>query len=144
MRRQGSELQHTKQQVIVKEIDGEICEPVERVQIDVPEEYTGPVMEALGSRKGEMLDMVNQGNGQVRLVFRVPSRGLLGYSTEFMTQTRGYGIMNHTFDGYEPVVKGQIGGRRQGVLVAMETGKATTYGIMHLEDRGTIFINPDR
>src|SRR5699024_1503679 len=91
---------------------------------------------------GEMQDMVNQGNGQVRLVFRVPSRGLLGYSTEFMTQTRGYGIMNHTFDGYEPVVKGQIGGRRQGVLVGMENGKTTTYGIMHLEDRGTIFVNP--
>src|SRR5690625_780 len=142
MRREGFEMQLSKPQVIVKEIDGEKCEPVERVQIDVPEEYTGPVMEALGSRKGEMLDMVNQGNGQVRLVFRVPSRGLLGYSTEFMTQTRGYGIMNHTFDGYEPVVKGQIGGRRQGVLVAMENGKATTYGIMHLEDRGTIFINP--
>ena len=142
MRREGYELQLSKPQVIIKEIDGVKCEPVERVQIDLPEEYTGPVMESLGARKGEMLDMVNQGNGQVRLVFRVPSRGLLGYSTEFMTQTRGYGIMNHTFDGYEPVVKGQIGGRRQGVLVAMENGKATTYGIMHLEDRGTIFINP--
>jgi GTP-binding protein len=142
MRREGYELQLSKPQVIVKEIDGVDCEPVERVQIDLPEEYTGPVMESLGARKGEMLDMVNQGNGQVRLVFRVPSRGLLGYSTEFMTQTRGYGIMNHTFDGYEPVVKGQIGGRRQGVLVAMENGKTTTYGIMHLEDRGTIFLNP--
>jgi len=142
MRREGYELQLSKPQVIIKEIDGVKCEPVERVQIDLPEEYTGPVMESLGARKGEMLDMVNQGNGQVRLVFKVPSRGLLGYSTEFMTQTRGYGIMNHTFDGYEPVVKGQIGGRRQGVLVAMENGKATTYGIMHLEDRGTIFINP--
>src|SRR5690625_777623 len=142
MRREGFEMQLSKPQVIVKEIDGEKCEPVERVQIDVPEEYTGPVMEALGSRKGEMLDMVNQGNGQVRLVFRVPSRGLLGYSTEFMTQTRGYGIMNHTFDGYEPVVKGQIGGRRQGVLVALENGKTTTYGIMQLEDRGTIFTEP--
>ena len=142
MRREGYELQLSKPQVIIKEIDGVKCEPVERVQIDLPEEYTGPVMESLGARKGEMLDMVNQGNGQVRLVFKVPSRGLLGYSTEFMTQTRGYGIMNHTFDGYEPAVKGQIGGRRQGVLVAMEKGKATTYGIMHLEDRGTIFINP--
>jgi len=142
MRREGFEMQLSKPQVIIKEIDGKKCEPVERVQIDVPEEYTGPVMEALGSRKGEMLDMANQGNGQVRLVFRVPSRGLLGYSTEFMTQTRGYGIMNHTFDGYEPVVKGQIGGRRQGVLVALENGKTTTYGIMHLEDRGTIFTEP--
>ena len=99
-------------------------------------------MESLGARKGDMVDMINHGNGQVRLIFRVPSRGLLGYSTEFMSQTRGYGIMNHTFDGYEPVVKGQIGGRREGVLVALENGKTTTYGIMHLEDRGTIFIGP--
>lgn len=142
MRREGYELQLSKPQVIIKEIDGVKCEPVERVQVDVPEEYTGPIMESLGARKGEMLDMVNQGNGQVRLVFRVPSRGLLGYSTEFMTQTRGYGILNHTFDGYEPAIKGQIGGRRQGVLVAMENGKTTTYGIMHLEDRGTIFVDP--
>lgn len=142
MRREGYELQLSKPQVIIKEIDGVKCEPVERVQVDVPEEYTGPIMEAIGERKGTMLDMVNQGNGQVRLTFRVPSRGLLGYMTEFMSQTRGYGILNHTFDGYEPVVPGQIGGRRQGVLVAMEAGKASTYGIMHLEDRGTIFINP--
>lgn len=142
MRREGYELQLSKPQVIIKEIDGKKCEPVERVQIDVPEEYTGPVMEALGKRKGEMQDMINQGNGQVRLIFRVPSRGLLGYSTEFMSQTRGYGIMNHSFDGYEPMVKGQLGGRRQGVLVALENGKTTTYGIMHLEDRGTIFVNP--
>lgn len=142
MRREGYELQLSKPQVIIKEIDGVKCEPVERVQIDLPEEYTGPVMESLGARKGEMLDMINQGNGQVRLVFRVPSRGLLGYSTEFMTQTRGYGIMNHTFDGYEPVAKGSVGGRRQGVLIGMEKGKTTTYGIMHLEDRGTIFVGP--
>src|SRR5690625_4698685 len=142
MRREGYELQLSKPKVIVKDIDGVKSEPVERVQVDVPEEYTGPVMESLGARKGEMLDMINQGNGQVRLVFKVPSRGLLGYSTEFMSQTRGYGILNHTFDGYAPVFKGQIGGRRQGVLVAMENGKASTYGIMHLEDRGTIFIEP--
>src|SRR5699024_2459624 len=142
MRREGYELKLSKPKVIVKDIDGVKSEPVERVQVDVPEEYTGPVMESLGARKGEMLDMINQGNGQVRLVFKVPSRGLLGYSTEFMSQTRGYGILNHTFDGYAPVFKGQIGGRRQGVLVAMENGKASTYGIMHLEDRGTIFIEP--
>lgn len=142
MRREGYELQLSKPQVILKEVDGETCEPVERVQMDVPEEYTGPIMESIGERKGSMLDMINQGNGQVRMIFKVPSRGLLGYMTEFMSQTRGYGIMNHTFEGYEPVVKGQVGGRRQGVLVAMEAGKASTYGIMHLEDRGTIFIQP--
>lgn len=142
MRREGYELQLSKPQVIIKEVDGVSCEPVERVQVDVPEEYTGPIMESLGERKGNMLDMINQGNGQVRMVFNVPSRGLLGYMTEFMSQTRGYGILNHTFDGYEPVVAGPIGGRRQGVLVAMEAGKASTYGIMNLEDRGTIFIQP--
>src|SRR5690606_37887015 len=112
MRREGYELQVSKPQVIMKEIDGVKCEPVERVQIDVPEEYTGAVMESLGARKGEMLDMVNSGNGQVRLEFKVPSRGLLGYMTEFMSQTHGYGIMNHSFEAYEPVVKGQVGGRR--------------------------------
>ncbi|WP_339229901.1 translational GTPase TypA [Oceanobacillus sp. FSL K6-2867] len=142
MRREGYELQLSKPQVIIKEIDGVKSEPVERVQVDVPEEYTGAVMESLGARKGEMLDMVNHGNGQVRLEFKVPSRGLLGYSTEFMSQTRGYGILNHTFDAYEPVIKGQVGGRREGVLVALENGKASTYGIMGLEDRGVIFVNP--
>ncbi|MFP7478596.1 translational GTPase TypA [Terribacillus saccharophilus] len=142
MRREGYELQLSKPQVILKEIDGKMCEPVERVQADVPEEYTGAVMESLGSRKGEMVDMINQGNGQVRLEFRVPSRGLIGYSTEFMSQTRGFGILNHTFDGYEPVIAGQVGGRAKGVLVALEQGKASTYGIMKLEDRGIIFVAP--
>lgn len=142
MRREGYELQLSKPKVIIKEIDGQKCEPIERVQIDVPEEHTGAVMESLGERKGEMLDMVNHGNGQVRLEFKVPSRGLLGYTTEFMTQTHGYGILNHTFDAYEPVIKGQVGGRREGVLVALENGKTSTYGIMQLEDRGTIFIEP--
>lgn len=142
MRREGFELQLSKPKVIIKEVDGVQCEPVERVQVDVPEEYTGPIMESLGSRKGEMLDMANQGNGQVRLQFKVPSRGLLGYATEFMSQTRGYGILNHTFEGYEPVIKGQVGGRREGVLVALENGKASTYGIMQLEDRGVIFVTP--
>ncbi len=142
MRREGFELQISKPQVILKEIDGKTCEPMERVQIDVPEEYTGSVMESIGERKGEMLDMINHGNGQVRLIFKVPSRGLLGYSTEFMSQTRGYGILNHTFSDYEPVVKGFVGGRRQGVLVALENGKASAYGILHLEDRGTIFVEP--
>ncbi|MCD8508873.1 MAG: translational GTPase TypA [Bacillus sp. (in: Bacteria)] len=142
MRREGFELQVSKPEVIVREIDGVRCEPVERVQIDVPEEYTGPVMESLGARKGEMQNMTNTGTGQVRLEFMVPARGLIGYSTEFLTQTRGYGIINHTFDSYQPMVEGQVGGRRQGVMVSMENGKATQYGIMQVEDRGTIFIEP--
>ena len=142
MRREGFELQISKPQVIIKEIDGEKCEPMEHMQIDVPEEYTGPIMESIGARKGEMLNMENTGTGQVRLEFNVPSRGLLGYSTEFMSQTRGYGIMNHSFSHYAPVVKGYLGGRRVGVLVSLESGKATAYGILHLEDRGTIFVEP--
>lgn len=142
MRREGYELQVSKPEVIVKEVDGVKSEPVERVIIDVPEEYTGSVMESVGERKGEMLNMVNNGNGQVRLEFLVPARGLIGYTTEFMTQTRGYGILNHTFDSYQPMLTGKVGGRRQGVLVSMEHGKASQYGIMQVEDRGTIFVEP--
>ncbi|OIJ13299.1 GTP-binding protein TypA [Anaerobacillus alkalilacustris] len=142
MRREGYELQVSKPEVIVKEIDGVRSEPVERVIIDVPEEYTGTIMESVGERKGEMLNMVNNGTGQVRLEFLVPARGLIGYSTEFMTQTRGYGIINHTFDSYQPMLEGRVGGRRQGVLVSMENGKASQYGIMQVEDRGIIFVDP--
>lgn len=142
MRREGYELQVSKPEVIIRNIDGVRCEPVERVQVDIPEEYTGAIMESLGERKGEMLDMINNGSGQVRLVFNVPSRGLIGYTTEFLTLTRGYGILNHTFDSYQPMQAGQVGGRRQGVLVSIETGKATQYGIIQIEDRGVIFVEP--
>jgi GTP-binding protein len=142
LRREGFELQVSKPEVIVREIDGVKCEPVEHVQIDIPEEYTGAIMESLGDRKGEMKNMVNNGSGQVRLEFMVPARGLIGYTTEFLTQTRGYGILNHTFDSYQPMVAGNVGGRRQGVLVSMENGKASQYGIMGVEDRGTIFVEP--
>ncbi|MBQ4817202.1 translational GTPase TypA [Bacillus pumilus] len=142
MRREGFELQVSKPEVIVKEVDGVRCEPVERVQIDVPEEHTGSIMESMGARKGEMIDMINNGNGQVRLIFTVPSRGLIGYTTEFLSLTRGFGILNHTFDSYQPMQSGQVGGRRQGVLVSMETGKATAYGIQGVEERGVIFVEP--
>ncbi|WP_062048481.1 translational GTPase TypA [Bacillus sp. JCM 19034] len=142
MRREGYELQVSKPEVIIREIDGVKCEPMERVQIDVPDEYTGSVMESLGERKGEMLNMTNNGSGQVRLEFLVPARGLIGYTTEFLSQTRGYGIINHSFDSYAPIAPGQVGGRRQGVLVSMETGKTSQYGIMQVEDRGTIFVEP--
>ncbi|MFC0274677.1 translational GTPase TypA [Metabacillus herbersteinensis] len=140
MRREGFELQVSKPEVIVREIDGVRCEPVERVQIDVPEEHTGSIMESIGARKGDMVDMINNGNGQVRLIFNVPARGLIGYSTEFMSLTRGFGIINHTFDSYQPMQSGQVGGRRQGVLISMENGKSTTYGIQGIEDRGVIFL----
>ncbi|WP_066052793.1 translational GTPase TypA [Robertmurraya korlensis] len=142
MRREGYELQVSKPEVIVRDIDGVRCEPVERVQIDVPEEHTGSIMESMGARKGEMVDMINNGSGQVRLIFMVPARGLIGYTTEFLTLTRGYGIINHSFDSYQPMAQGQVGGRRQGVLVSMESGKASSYGIMGVEDRGTIFVEP--
>jgi GTP-binding protein len=142
MRREGYELQVSKPEVIVRVIDGVRSEPVERVQIDVPEEHTGSVMESIGARKGEMIDMINNGSGQVRLIFNVPARGLIGYTTEFLTMTRGYGIINHTFDSYQPMLPGQVGGRHQGVLVSMESGKASTYGIMQIEDRVTIFVEP--
>ncbi|KGR92205.1 GTP-binding protein TypA [Ureibacillus massiliensis 4400831 = CIP 108448 = CCUG 49529] len=142
MRREGYELQVSKPQVIIREIDGVKCEPIERVQIDVPEESVGSIIESLGNRKGEMLDMINEGNGQVRLIFMVPARGLIGYTTEFMSLTKGFGIINHTFDSYQPVVAGRVGGRHQGALVSMETGKATTYGMMQIEDRGTLFVEP--
>ena len=142
MRREGFELQVSKPEVIVRVIDGVRCEPVERVQIDIPEENVGAIIESMGERKGEMLDMINNGSGQVRLVFMVPARGLIGYTTDFMTLTRGYGIINHTFDSYQPMAQGRVGGRSKGVLVSMETGTASEYGILGVEDRGTIFVEP--
>lgn len=142
MRREGYELQVSRPQVIERVIDGVKCEPFERVQIDTPEEYMGGVIETLSSRKGEMQEMINEGNGQVRLIFIAPARGLIGYPTEFMTLTRGYGILNHTFEAYMPMIKGQIGGRRNGALVSIDTGKATTYSIMSIEERGEVFVNP--
>ncbi|WP_097039617.1 translational GTPase TypA [Salinicoccus kekensis] len=142
MRREGFELQVSKPIVIEREIDGVKCEPFERVQIDVPESDTGSIIESLGQRKGEMLDMSNTGNGQTRLVFLVPARGLIGYRTEFMSMTSGYGILNHTFEEYRPAIKGRIGGRRNGVLVSMDKGTASTYAILQLSDRGTNFMEP--
>jgi len=142
MRREGFELQVSKPEVIEKEIDGKICEPFERVVIDVPEEYSGQVIESLGRRKGNLLDMRHAGNGQVRLVYSVPSRGLIGYQSELMSMTRGYAIYNHSFEEYRPKLPFEIGRRERGVLVALETGTASTYGILQLEDRGTIFVEP--
>lgn len=142
MRREGYELQVSKPKVIIRDIDGVKCEPVERVQIDVPEDSLGSIIESLNERKGEMVDMINDGSGQVRLIFMVPARGLIGYTTEFMSITKGFGIINHTFDSYKPAVAGRVGGRRNGALVSMETGKATTYGMMQIEDRGTLFLAP--
>ncbi|ELK4474891.1 translational GTPase TypA [Staphylococcus pseudintermedius] len=142
MRREGFELQVSKPQVILKDIDGVLHEPFERVQTEVPEEYAGAIIESLGQRKGEMVDMVTTDNGLTRLIFNVPARGLIGYTTEFMSMTRGYGIINHTFDEFRPRIKGRIGGHRNGVLVSMDQGSASEYAILGLEDRGINFMEP--
>lgn len=142
MRREGYELQVSKPEVIVKEIDGKKMEPIERLLIDIPEESMGAVMESLGSRKAEMVNMINNGTGQVRLEFLIPARGLIGYTTNFLTLTRGYGVMNHAFDNYGPFVGGQVGGRHQGVLISTENGTSTFYGMLGVEDRGILFLEP--
>ncbi|MCY9588631.1 translational GTPase TypA [Paenibacillus chitinolyticus] len=142
MRREGFELQVSKPEVIIRHIDGQKMEPIERLLIDVPEDSMGSVMESLGTRKAEMVNMVNHGNGNVRLEFLIPARGLIGYRTNFLTLTRGYGIMNHAFDSYGPYAGAGVGGRHEGVLVSMENGVATTYGLMSIEDRGTLFVTP--
>jgi GTP-binding protein len=141
MRREGYELQVSKPQVIYKKVDGKLLEPIEYLMIDIPEEFMGPVMENLGRRKAEMVNMISGGTGSVRLEFKIPARGLIGFRSELLTQTRGNGIMNHIFDGYQPY-KGDISTRYQGSLIAWEDGEATTYGLLAVEDRGTLFITP--
>ena len=138
MRREGMEFQVSKPQVVIKEIEGHKCEPYEALTVDVPEEYMGPVMEKLGARKGEMTNMQNF-NGQARLEYVIPARGLVGFRTEFLTDTRGYGIMNSVFDSYRPY-SGSIVGRRTGALLAFETGTTTAYGLFPAEERGVLFI----
>ncbi len=139
MRREGYEFQVSKPKVIMQEIDGVLCEPVEELVIDVPEEFVGPVMEKIGKRKGELLNMLPPTKGYTRLEFKIPSRGLLGYRTEFLTDTKGNGIMNSVISGFEPFA-GEIETRGQGVLVAFETGTAVTYGLYNAQDRGALFI----
>jgi GTP-binding protein len=141
MRREGYELQVSRPEVIIKEIDGIKCEPYEEVQIEVPEESMGNVIEALGLRGATMENMTTI-NNLTRLNYTVPSRGLIGFMTDFMTMTKGYGIINHTYKDYEPIDNVNVGERKLGVLVSMENGKSTAYAIGNLEDRGTMFIEP--
>lgn len=141
LRREGFELQVSKPEVIIKEIDGVKCEPYEDLQIEVKEEDVGPVIEALGVRGAIMQNMSNFEN-LIRLNYIIPSRGLLGFTTEFMTMTKGYGILNHTFSEYKPIENISIGERKLGVLVSMENGKSTAYALASLEDRGIMFIEP--
>lgn len=141
MRREGYEFQVSKPSVIFHEENGRKLEPIEFLTIDVPEEFMGVVMEKLGPRKAEMVNMTSAVNGYSRLEFRIPARGLIGFRSEFMTDTRGNGIMNHVFDGYEPF-KGDIPERTRGSLVAFETGEAVTYGLFNAQERGRLFITP--
>ena len=141
MRREGFELQVSKPEVIIKEIDGIKCEPYEDLQVEVPEASVGNIIEALGNRGAKMENMTNE-NELVRLNYTIPSRGLIGFMTDFMTMTKGYGIINHTFKEYAPIENVNIGERKLGVLVSMENGKSTAYSIGNLEDRGIMFIEP--
>lgn len=141
MRRQGYEFQVSKPEVITKTIDGVLCEPIERLTIDVPEEFTGTVMEGVGARKAELINMAPSANGFCRMEFKIPARGLVGYRDKLLTETRGTCVMNHVFDGYEPF-KGEIPTRNRGSLVAFEQGEAIAYGLFGAQDRGTMFISP--
>ncbi|MBB6218928.1 GTP-binding protein [Anaerosolibacter carboniphilus] len=141
MRREGYELSVSRPEVIMKHIDGVVHEPMEHVTIEVPEEYMGIVIETLGQRKGEMVNMITNSNGSVKLEFKIPARGLIGYRSEFLTDTRGNGILNHIFDGYAPY-KGDIKSRLRGSLIAFESGTAVTYGLYNAQERGTLFISP--
>ncbi|NLX76989.1 MAG: translational GTPase TypA [Clostridiaceae bacterium] len=141
MRREGYEFQVSKPEVITKYIDGVLCEPVEYLMVDVPEEYMGSVMEELGSRKGEIVNMNTTHQGYTRLEYKIPARGLIGFRSRLLTITKGNGIMNHVFNGYEPL-KGEIRARDRGSLIAWETGEAVTYGLYNAQERGTLFIGP--
>jgi GTP-binding protein len=142
MRREGYEVVVSKPQVVLREEGGQKLEPMEQVVIDVEEAYLGAVSRKLGERKGVMMHLTNRGSGRVRVEFKVPARGLIGYRSEFLTDTRGTGLFNTHFDGYEPF-KGEISKRTAGALVADRMGRATPYSIYNLEDRGRIFIQPN-
>ncbi len=141
MRREGYELAVGKPEVLTKRIDGQLCEPMEMLVIDCPEEFIGIVTQKLGPRRGRMVKMINHGSGRVRLEFRVPSRGLIGFRSEFLAETRGTGLMNQIFDGYAPW-QGDIAHRATGALVSDRTGKATAYAIEGLQPRGELFVSP--
>jgi GTP-binding protein len=141
MRREGFELTVGKPEVVTKEIDGKKHEPVERVTIDAPEEHMGAVTQLLATRKARMENMINHGLGWVRLEYLVPARGLIGFRTEFLTETRGTGVVSHIFEGYEPWF-GEIRSRDRGSLVADRQGPATTYAMVNLQDRATMMVGP--
>ncbi len=141
MRREGYELEVSRPQVIIKEIDGQKCEPYEDLSVEVPNDFVGDVMTSLGSRDAELIDM-DAGDVNTKINYVIPSRGLIGFVTNFLTLTKGYGIIAHTFKEYRPLATGKIGERQIGVLVATETGQSTPYAIQHVEERGVMFIYP--
>lgn len=142
MRREGYELAVGKPRVVYRDIDGQKCEPYENLTVDVPDDNQGAVMEELGRRRGELTNMESDGNGRTRLEYHIPARGLIGFQGEFMTLTRGVGLMSHVFDDYAPV-KPDMPGRHNGVLVSQEQGEAVAYALWNLEDRGRMFLSPN-
>jgi GTP-binding protein len=141
MRREGYELAVSRPRVVLKDIDGEKCEPYEMLTVDCEESHQGAVMQALGERRGDLQDMQPDGKGRVRLEYRIPARGLIGFQSEFLTMTRGTGIMSHVFDDYAPM-KGDIAERRNGVLISAEQGEAVAYALWKLQERGRMFVTP--
>ena len=141
MRREGFELGVSRPRVVFKEIDGVKCEPYEMLTVDVEETHQGALMEELGRRRGDLQDMQPDGKGRVRLEYRIPARGLIGFQGDFMTMTRGTGLMSHVFDAYEAVdTKAEMPGRRNGVLISQEDGAAVAYALWKLQDRGRMFV----
>jgi len=141
MRREGYELAVSRPRVVLKDIDGEKCEPYEMLTVDCEEAHQGAVMQALGERRGDLQDMQPDGKGRVRLEYRIPARGLIGFQSEFLTMTRGTGIMSHVFDDYA-AMKGDIAERRNGVLISAEQGEAVAYALWKLQERGRMFVTP--
>ena len=141
MRREGFELLVSRPKVIIKEIDGVKCEPIERLVVNVPDDCVGNVIEKLGRRKAEMINMEPAEEGHTKIEFKIPARGIIGYRTEFLTDTKGEGTMNHIFDSYEEF-KGEVQSRVRGTIVAFENGKSITYGLYNAQDKGDLFIGP--
>jgi len=142
MRREGYELAVSRPRVLLKDVDGVKHEPYELLTVDIEEQHQGAVMEELGSRKGDLQDMQSDGRGRVRLEYRIPARGLIGFQGDFMTMTRGTGLMSHVFDDYAPVKSGDVGARRNGVLISQDDGEAVAYALWKLQERGRMFVSP--
>lgn len=142
MRREGYELGVSRPEVILKEIDGELKEPYENLTVDLEEQHQGNIMEKLGSRRGDLIDMVSDGKGRIRLDYKIPTRALIGFRTEFLTATSGLGLMHHVFDHYGPVKKGAIANRANGVMISNQVGKATGFSLFNLQERGKLLIGP--